>query len=145
MVFIECAKEDDILRILEIEVEAISPPWSHGALLSEIYNDDSFFATASCGAGISGFVILRRMARDGELLQIAVDRAARRLGVADALLGAALGFSRECALLSVFLEVRISNAAAIALYKKHGFKPVRKRKDYYSDPVEDALVMSMDL
>ena len=45
-------------------------------------------------------------------------------------------------LLSLFLEVRKSNLAAVNLYKKHGFINVRVRKDYYNDPVEDAIVMT---
>jgi len=91
-----------------------------------------------------GFVILRKMGDEAELLQIAVDKSARRLGVADMLLGAALCYARDNALAPVFLEVRKSNDAAVALYKKHGFKPVRQRKNYYSDPIEDAVVMMLD-
>ena len=158
------ATEDDIDWILEIESEAISPPWTHGALLNEIYRDDSFFAAAfdmsavqaESSAGDSdseqpaakrekgvglGFVILRRAGDEGELLQIAVCKSARRRGIADKLMLEALGFAKARALKSVFLEVRKSNESAAALYEKHGFKPVRTRMDYYSDPVEDAIVM----
>jgi len=60
-------------------------------------------------------------------------------------LSAALGFAEGHSLQSVYLEVRKSNEAAIELYKKHGFAPVRQRKDYYSSPVEDAIVMVMKL
>jgi ribosomal-protein-alanine N-acetyltransferase len=141
-------------RILEIEREAISPPWTHGALLSEIYNGDSFFAVAHSELGtqggklsgnqissLLGFVILKRAADEGELLRIAVDSSARRCGAADSLMSAAFDHAKENAVKSIFLEVRKSNEAAIGLYKKHGFKQVRYRKDYYSDPIEDALIM----
>jgi len=139
------AGEEDIPRILEIEREAITPPWTHGALLGEIYREDSFFAVVKVPvSGVQGFVILRRMGDDAELLQIAVDKAMRRHGLADQLMLAALRYSRENAPGSIFLEVRKSNEAAVALYKKHGFEPVRSRKDYYSDPVEDAVVMKRD-
>jgi len=144
MIVIKTATEADIPRILEIELEAISPPWSHGTLLSEIYREDSFFAVARLDMDtgpLSGFVILRRMGDEGELLQIAVDKAARRGGAADLLMAAALGFIKDASMGSIFLEVRKSNEAAISLYKKHGFKTVRSRKDYYSDPIEDAIVM----
>ena len=90
---------------------------------------------------VKGFVVLRRMGDEGELLQVAVDRGARRGGVADALMASALRFAESHALGSVFLEVRKGNEAALALYKKHGFEPVRTRKGYYSDPTEDAVVM----
>jgi len=164
MIIVADAAEADLPRILEIEREAISPPWTHGALLSELYSEDSFFAvarsersalsegeiqtyhpvTSQAYYDVMGFVILRRMGNEGELLQIAVDKAARRGGFADSLMKAALGFAEESKLVSIFLEVRQGNGAAIALYKKHGFKPVRTRKGYYSDPTEDALVMKRE-
>ena len=145
MIYIKLATEDDMERILEIEREAISPPWSHGALLGEIYCGDSFFALAVGGGAILGFAILRRAAGECELLQIAVSSASRRLGAADALMAAAIRWSKENALGSIYLEVRRSNEAAAALYKKHGFKQVSTRKAYYDAPVEDAAIMRKDL
>ena len=145
--YVTVAAEADMPRILEIEQEAISPPWTHGTLLSEIYREDSFFAVArqvcqeKSPPVTLGFVILRRIADEGELFQIAVDRAAQRSGVADMLMDSALNYASENALASVYLEVRKSNEAAINLYKKHGFKSVRHRNEYYNDPVEDAVVM----
>jgi len=153
VVRIDFAAEDDIDRILEIERGAISPPWTHGALLSEIYREDSFFAVAKNNSqftihnsqlftrDVCGFVILRRIADEGELLQIAVEQCARRRGIADLLMDAAFRYADENVLKSIFLEVRAGNKAAISLYEKHGFKPISLRKGYYSDPVEDAVVM----
>lgn len=146
MITVAAATEDDIPRLLEIEQEAISPPWSHGTLLSEIYSKDSFFAVARSETGLAqsrilGFVILRQVSDESELFQIAVDREARRLGVADTLMNAAFMHAAENGLMSVYLEVRKSNEAAISLYGKHGFVTVRQRVNYYSDPVEDAIVM----
>jgi len=144
LIVIEAAAESDLPQIIEIEQEAIAPPWTHGALLGEIYREDSFFAVARLdprSPPLLGFVILRRMGDDGELLQIAVDKAARRRGVADSLMAAALEFTKEASAGTIFLEVRKTNEAAVGLYKKHGFKTVRTRKDYYSSPVEDAIVM----
>jgi len=144
MVGIIPATENDMQRILEIEQEAISPPWTHGALLGEMYKQDSYFVVAvdeRLSPAVIGFAILRCVGDDGELLQIAVDKAQRREGAGDLLIMAALEYAREKALNSVFLEVRRGNTAAVGLYKKHGFNSVRTRKDYYSDPVEDAVVM----
>ena len=164
MFCISAAAEEDIPLIYEIEREAISPPWTIGTLTSEAYRDDSFFVIARvtdpagfrakgsglsgqrlvCGGEVLGFVILRRIVDEGELLQIAVDKTARRCGIADALMKAALSFTGEHALRAVHLEVRKSNAAATGLYNKHGFKTVHYRKEYYSDPVEDAVVMTKE-
>ena len=139
---IRAAAEDDITRILEIEHESITPPWTHGGLLGEIYNGDSFFALALDGKMIMGFIILRRAADEGELYQIAVDRARRRQGVADALMKAALEWARDCGINAIYLEVRKSNEAAVKLYQKHGFKKKGRRKDYYAEPAEDAAIMA---
>jgi len=145
MIKIFMAAEEHIPSVLEIERAAIAPPWTHGSLLSEIYREDSLFAVAveSPAATVLGFVILRKVADEGELLQIAVDEAARRGGVADLLMGDMLRYAKSSGLKAIFLEVRKSNEAAIALYKKHGFEFVRFRRGYYSDPVEDAAVMSV--
>ena len=152
MIYITDATEEDLQRIIEIEKAAISPPWTHGALLGEVFRDDSFFAVArECARRaapkvhavhpIVGFVILRQVTDEGELFQIAVDEAARRRGVADTLMEAALGYASAKALIAVYLEVRISNEAAIHLYKKYGFVSARHRKNYFDSPVEDAVVM----
>jgi len=136
------AAESDIQRILEIERAAISPPWTHGGLLSEIYNDDSLFALATQGDAVIGFIILRRTADEGELLQIAVDAAHRHSGAADKLMGAAMCWARDHWISSVYLEVRESNDAAIALYAKHGFEKVGQRREYYTEPAEGAVIMA---
>ena len=68
---------------------------------------------------------------------------ARRQGVADALLSTLTGFGRD-RLAALMLEVRASNAPAIALYEKHGFAAVGRRKNYYSAPREDAILMTLE-
>jgi len=137
------AVEGDLPWILELEQDAFSPPWTHGALLSEVYKEDSYFVIAVENEKKLGFIIMRSMVDCGELLQIAVGNQVRRRGVADFLMRIMLENARVNTISSIFLEVRKSNAAAISLYKKHGFKLVRRRKDYYINPVEDALVMSI--
>ena len=148
---IRIAIEEDISRILEIEQDTISPPWPHGALLSEIYRDDSYFAVWDTGTvppshevkapPVLGFVILRRLADEGELFQIAVDASYRRRGFADELMEAALDWAGNRNINSIYLEVRKSNEAAIALYAKHGFMQVGLRKEYFTEPCEDAIIM----
>jgi len=139
--------EGDMSGILEIEKGSFSPPWTHEQLLSEIYNDDSFFVIARNPNDMSiiGYVILRRVSDIGELLSIAVAESSRGKGAGESLLLAALAFAKENGLITVFLEVRKSNAAAVSLYIKHGFKPIRLRKNYYEEPVEDAVEMGLDL
>jgi ribosomal-protein-alanine N-acetyltransferase len=86
---------------------------------------------------VRGWAALRSLGEgESELLEIEVQEAFRRRGLAKALLHAALAGT-------VFLEVRESNAAAIALYSTLGFAVTGRRKDYYRGPREDALVMEL--
>ncbi len=86
---------------------------------------------------IAGFLAARQTAPgEREILYVAVDPAYRRRGVARALIQYQLASKDAC-----FLEVRESNATAISLYESVGFHAVGRRKNYYSDPLESAIVM----
>jgi ribosomal-protein-alanine N-acetyltransferase len=160
MIKIIHAEEAHIPAVMKIEEACISPPWSEGALTNEIGRDDGLFALAICNgvdiengrdadngaagreAAVLGFCIVRRMADEAELYQIAVRPDMRRHGIADRLMAAAESYCRAHHVRSIYLEVRRSNEPAIRLYKKHGFKNEGRRKNYYSSPVEDAVIMS---
>ncbi len=136
------AGETHLAAIIDIENEAFMPPWSAGSVLGEIGRDETFFALAVDGADVLGFVILRYLADEAELYQIAVREVHRRRGIADRLLSAAMDDCVSRGAMGIWLEVRRGNNSAIALYKKHGFKTEGRRKNYYSSPVEDAVVMA---
>ncbi|WP_103063312.1 GNAT family N-acetyltransferase [Actinomyces qiguomingii] len=82
---------------------------------------------------------------DADLLTIATVAAARRRGVATALLTALLGVAAQAGCRAVLLEVRASNEGAQRLYAAHGFTPIGRRRRYYLAPVEDAVVMRRSL
>lgn len=90
---------------------------------------------------IVGYLIAREAVGTGEILNLAVDPSYRRSGIARALLDAGLAVLRQRAVDEVFLEVRVSNEAAQALYRGAEFRPVGRRRAYYRNPVEDALVL----
>ncbi len=102
---------------------------------------DRFSVAVEDGA-VAGYAVLSSVLDEGSLDNIAVSPAYRRRGIADALLGDILRQAREQALASVTLEVRASNAPAIALYRKHGFAEVGRRRNYYEKPREDAILMT---
>ena len=83
-------------------------------------------------------------AGDADLLTIATLPAARRRGVATAMLARLVERARQAGCGAVLLEVRVSNTGAQALYRRHGFVPIGRRRRYYLAPVEDALVMRVD-
>ena len=88
---------------------------------------------------------MRNAADESEILNLAVEPESRRQGIASVLLAAALAASRAAGAKSVYLEVRESNAGAIAFYGRNGFEPTGRRAHYYQDPPEAAVVMSLAL
>jgi ribosomal-protein-alanine acetyltransferase len=94
---------------------------------------------------VTGFIIGRQIADEGEILNLAVMPARRRRGEGGALLKAALDEFRTRRTSRVFLEVRESNHAAIAFYCKHGFAEAGRRAGYYRDPAEAAVLMEKKL
>lgn len=144
LITIALAAEEDLPRIFEIEQNAFTPPWSQEDLLCEILKEDSFFIVAKDEV-VEGFAILRQVGDDGELINIAVDKQARRRGIGDLLVTASLEYAGEQTFNNVFLEVRVSNTAAVNLYEKHGFSTIRIRKGYYDKPTEDALIMVKEI
>jgi GNAT superfamily N-acetyltransferase len=89
MITVIHAAEANMPAVLKIENEAISPPWSEGALLNEVGREDGLFALAAEDDAVLGFCIVRCAADEAELYQIAVRQDCRRRGIADLLLDAA--------------------------------------------------------
>ncbi len=118
-------------------------PWSE-ALFREALDNPAAAVLLAQGEGGSllGYAVVSAVLDEGNLDNIAVAPDVRRQGVGDALMKALTGFAREN-LAVLTLEVRVSNAPAIALYEKYGFAPVGRRKNYYSVPREDALLMTL--
>lgn len=118
-------------------------PWSEQLFQTALENPAVAILMAQGEDGaILGYAVLSAVLDEGNLDNIAVAPHCRRRGVADALLSALTGFGREH-LAALMLEVRSSNAPAIALYEKHGFAAVGRRKNYYSAPKEDAVLMTL--
>ena len=131
-----------IPAIAEIERLCFSQPWSENALHEELFNDTACFIAAVTESGDPiGYAGLHCILDEGYIDNIAVRPEYRRQGVAGELLGAFLRFG-QAKLAFLTLEVRASNAPAIALYAKYGFHEVGRRKNYYTAPTEDALLMT---
>lgn len=111
-----------------------------GAMKSE------YFGWVACrGKELNGFVVIRQISSEVEILNIGVEPGSRRQGIARRLLAAALGKARREGAQKAFLEVRTSNTAAIAFYQSAGFRFTGRRKDYYRNPQEDAVLMVLEL
>lgn len=119
-------------------------PWSEDLYRAALNNPAVavLLARGEDGA-LLGYAVLSTVLDEGNLDNIAVAPEHRRRGVADALLSALTAFGREH-LACLMLEVRASNTPAIALYEKHGFTAVGRRKNYYDAPKEDAILMTLN-
>lgn len=134
---------DAVHRILQGSPGAAN--WSRAGLAELARQPGTLTLISQAGTGITGFIIARQLADEAEVLNIAVSPKYRRAGHGSALLLAALAELHNRDIHRVFLEVRRSNAPAIAFYQKHGFVPIGSRKAYYHDPIEDALLMETKL
>lgn len=119
-------------------------PWSEDLYRAALDNPAVavLLARGEDGA-LLGYAVLSTVLDEGNLDNIAVAPEHRRRGVADALLSALTAFGREH-LACLMLEVRASNTPAAALYEKHGFTAVGRRKNYYDAPKEDAILMTLN-
>lgn len=133
-----------IKEIAQIERECFSMPWSESALEEELFNPQASFIVAQRADGaVLGYAGLHVAADEGYIDNIAVRADYRRQGIADDLLDVFVRFG-AVNLAFLTLEVRPSNQAAIDLYFKHGFAQVGRRKDYYENPREDAIIMTLE-
>ena len=135
---------EHIPQIAALERACFSHPWSEDMLREELWNDAAVIVAAEGEDGtVLGYAGLQTVLDEGYINNVAVDPRFRRQGVADELIAAFVRFAKA-KLAFLTLEVRASNAPAIALYEKHGFQEVGRRKDYYDDPKEDAILMTLE-
>ena len=133
---------EHITQIEEIERKCFSRPWTVGQLRSQMRDAQHEFIAAVDDGRVLGYVGLMYVLDEGYISNVAVHTEARRRGIGDALIDALAAKAAEHELAFLTLEVREGNAPAIALYAKHGFHPVGKRKNYYDAPKEDAVLMT---
>jgi ribosomal-protein-alanine N-acetyltransferase len=135
---------EHIQQIAALERTCFSNPWTEAMLQEELWNDSAVIIAAVADDGtVVGYAGLQTVLDEGYINNVAVDPRFRRQGVADELLAAFIRFGKA-KLSFLTLEVRASNAPAIALYQKHGFAQVGRRTNYYDDPTEDALIMTLN-
>ncbi len=132
--------------MVRLDLESGLTVWeaSDYAAFVQLPDWDILLAEAEAG-DVAGFVVNRRIGKEAELLKIVVATPRRGLGLGRALLLAGLRTASLAGCSHCFLEVRPSNAAAVALYRNHGFVECGTRPNYYHDPLEAALLMMKEL
>jgi len=154
-VSLDSMTEHDLLEVVEIEAICGLSPWGWDSYHRELDSGreavmlvariDVPQPTLTDGMRIAGFVVSRVIAGELHINNIAVRPEFQKMGIGSRLLNRALvaGAKQNC--LATFLEVRDSNRAAQRLYEHCGFNLVGRRKQYYANPPEDALIMSKNL
>jgi ribosomal-protein-alanine N-acetyltransferase len=144
--------EHDLLEVVEIEEQSGLSRWGWAAYYAELQGGNRELMLVAKPVQvhvdqqqIAGYIVARETAGELHINNVAVRDAYRRRGYGAMLLGKVLDEARKKRATAAFLEVRNGNSAAQALYQKCGFRAIAKRSNYYSDPTEDAVVMSLDL
>ena len=128
------------LDIATIENNSFSTPWSEKAI-RESMDAGTIFYVACLNNKIVGYMGLSKIVGEGYVTNIAVLPEYRRLGIGEKILGYVID-NTKAELEFISLEVRVSNIAAISLYEKFGFERAGLRKRFYTNPQEDAIIMT---
>lgn len=137
------AGTEDLQQLSALEQRCFSMPWSLSMLESELDNIDSSFWVADREGVIIGYIATRAILDEVHIMTLAVAPEYRRRGLAKELVSRALGYAMASDAVAASLEVRQSNVAAQQLYADFGFATIGRRKNYYQNPTEDALVMAV--
>ena len=143
------AAAGDLDEIVAIERLAFSDPWSRASFEQLLGNPAVRFTVAERPFGrasaVAGYAVAWFVVEQAEIANLAVAPSARRHGVGARLLDDAIAHAAERGCDALFLEVRDSNVAARALYASRGFRQIARRRKYYRNPIEDALVLRRDV
>jgi ribosomal-protein-alanine N-acetyltransferase len=146
MIRVRAAKAEDLARLIEIASHSATAAGWNKVEYGKLFSADAARGLVALvieeDDQVMGFLAGRQVAEDEwEIENVAISGPARRCGLGSHLLGEFLNLARDRDGRNVFLEVRQSNHAARALYEKWAFLEAGVRKDYYQDPVEDALIL----
>lgn len=132
---------DDIDRVAELEELIFSVPWSKSSFFDAINSKDDIYLVAEADGIICGYCGLWGVVGEGQITNVAVAPEFRRKGVARMMLKELLKRAEADGIKEFTLEVRESNIGAFTLYKQLGFEEVGIRKNFYSKPIENAIIM----
>ena len=129
----------DLPAVLSIERRSFPAPWSLAMFVLEVSKPSGVCLAATTGEEILGYLVCSRYADVFHLMNVAIDPDRRRLGIAERMVERMLVEAGRDERYT--LEVRVSNHGAIAMYEKLGFRRAGRRRRYYSDNGEDAMIM----
>ena len=127
--------------VAALETRCFSDPWSEDSIAYELRNPLSLWLVAEVDGVVAGYIGSQTVPPESDVMNVAVSPEYRRQGIAKALIDALVESLKAAGNESLTLEVRASNAPAIALYGKLGFETVGRRPNYYRNPREDAWIL----
>jgi len=136
---IQSAQIEHIPAVAALERAIFSDPWPEDMLLRM----RDRITVAAEGGTVAGYLVFSSVLDEGSVDNIAVAPAFRRQGIAAQLLAGAIEKARAAGIAFITLEVRASNAPAVALYERFGFREVGRRRGYYEQPRADAILMTL--
>jgi ribosomal-protein-alanine N-acetyltransferase len=136
---------DDLDDVMEIERLSFVSPWTKRLFEETLISPISASFIIKNGTGTIGYIVLYSVADEAHILNIAIHPRCQGKGCASGLLQHALEYFKVKGVHEFFLEVREGNVTAIRLYQRFGFEMIGKRKKYYSETNEDALVMCLSV
>ena len=133
--------ESHVSAVAELEKICFSDPWSENSVASELKNKLALWLVAEEEGRVAGYIGSQTCGDESDVMNVAVHPDFRRRGIAESLVNALVEHLKAIESRCLTLEVRASNVPAISLYEKLGFSEVGRRKNYYRNPREDALIM----
>ena len=133
---------EDLDQVMEIENDLISPPWTREGFFTFLLKDENMFFVVEEKGQILGYCSMQTVLDEGDILNVAVTRNRQKEGNGNFLVDRMLMLAAARGIHIVHLEVRESNGSARRLYQRLGFKEDGFRKNYYTEPVENAVLMT---
>lgn len=132
---------DDLEQVMVIENANFSVPWTETGFFTFLIRQDALFLVAEEQEQILGYMGVLMVMDEGDITNVSVDPKHQGKGIGRALVQGMIDKTVEAGVTTLHLEVRESNASAIALYEKMGFEKIGVRKNYYESPTEDGILM----
>lgn len=133
---------DDLDQVMEIEKDLFHVPWTREGFFTFLTRKDSMFLVAEDKGEILGYCGLLMVLDEGDVTNVAVRRDRQREGIGHFLVDSLVRLAAGCGVTTIHLEVRAGNHTAVRLYERMGFARDGIRKGYYTNPAEDALLMT---
>ena len=133
--------QEHVAQVAQLEAICFSDPWSENSVASELRNPLSLWLVALEGEKVAGYIGSQTVLDETDMMNVAVHPDYRRRGIGEALILELVAQLKARSSRCLTLEVRASNSPALTLYEKLGFSQIGRRKNYYRNPREDALIL----